>query len=158
MKNMTKNKNKLYTLIALVIIIGFLAFLQSDTAEYSYQISILERSAIYAVVAVSMNLLTGFTGLFSLGQAGFMAIGAYVVAIFTIGGIQGQRILCKRHIPGHCQYPAAHPRGPAPWRTGGSSHGCPYRNPGTALKERLPCHRNPWLFGNYPGVHCSPHV
>ena len=31
-----------------------------------------------------MNLLTGFTGLFSLGQAGFMAIGAYVVAIFTI--------------------------------------------------------------------------
>ena len=55
MKNMTKNKNKLYTLIALVIIIGFLAFLQSDTAEYSYQISILERSAIYAVVAVSMN-------------------------------------------------------------------------------------------------------
>ena len=84
MKNMTKNKNKLYTLIALVIVIGFLAFLQSDTAEYSYQISILERSAIYAVVAVSMNLLTGFTGLFSLGQAGFMAIGAYVVAIFTI--------------------------------------------------------------------------
>ena len=84
MKNMTKNKNKLYTLIALVIVIGFLAFLQSDTAEYSYQISILERSAIYAVVAVSMNLLTGFTGLFSLGQAGFMAIGAYTVAILTI--------------------------------------------------------------------------
>ena len=84
MKNMTKNKNKIYSLIALAVIIGFLAFLQSDTAEYSYQISILERSAIYAVVAVSMNLLTGFTGLFSLGQAGFMAIGAYVVAIFTI--------------------------------------------------------------------------
>ena len=37
MKNMAKNKNKLYTLIALVIIIGFLAFLQSDTAEYSYR-------------------------------------------------------------------------------------------------------------------------
>lgn len=73
MKNMTKNKNKIYSLIALAVIIGFLAFLQSDTAEYSYQISILERSAIYAVVAVSMNLLTGFTGLFSLGQAGFMA-------------------------------------------------------------------------------------
>ena len=84
MKNMTKNKNKVYTIIALAVIIGILVFLQSDTAEYSYQISILERSAIYAVVAVSMNLLTGFTGLFSLGQAGFMAIGAYIVAIFTI--------------------------------------------------------------------------
>lgn len=84
MKNMTKNKNNLYSLIALAVLLGFLAFLQSDTAGYSYQISIMERSAIYAVVAVSMNLLTGFTGLFSLGQAGFMAIGAYTVAIFTI--------------------------------------------------------------------------
>lgn len=84
MANMKKNKNKVYTLIALAALIGILAFLESHRAEYSYQISILERSAIYAVVAVSMNLLTGFTGLFSLGQAGFMAIGAYVAAIFTI--------------------------------------------------------------------------
>lgn len=84
MKNVTKNKNRIYSLIALAVLTGVLAFLQSDTAGYSYQISILERSAIYAVVAVSMNLLTGFTGLFSLGQAGFMAIGAYIVAIFTI--------------------------------------------------------------------------
>lgn len=84
MKNLTKNKNNLYTLIALLLLIGVLALLESRSAEYSYQISILERSAIYAVVAVSMNLLTGFTGLFSLGQAGFMAIGAYIMAIFTI--------------------------------------------------------------------------
>lgn len=77
-------KNRIYTLIALLAFIGILAFLQANTATYSYQISILERSAIYAVVAVSMNLLTGFTGLFSLGQAGFMAIGAYTVAILTI--------------------------------------------------------------------------
>ena len=77
-------KNKIYTLLALLAAIGLLAFLQANRSEYSYQISIMERSAIYAVVAVSMNLLTGFTGLFSLGQAGFMAIGAYVVAILTI--------------------------------------------------------------------------
>lgn len=84
MKKNAVSKNKLYTLIALLAIIGLLAFLQANSAQYSYQISILERSAIYAVVAVSMNLLTGFTGLFSLGQAGFMAIGAYTVAILTI--------------------------------------------------------------------------
>lgn len=84
MKNLTKNKHNVYTLIALLILIGILAFLESNSAEYSYPISILERSAIYAVVAVSMNLLTGFTGLFSLGQAGFMAIGAYITAILTI--------------------------------------------------------------------------
>lgn len=84
MKKNAVSKNKLYTLTALLVIIGLLAFLQANSAQYSYQISILERSAIYAVVAVSMNLLTGFTGLFSLGQAGFMAIGAYTVAILTI--------------------------------------------------------------------------
>jgi len=33
MKNMTKNKNKIYSLIALAVIIGFLAFLQADTPE-----------------------------------------------------------------------------------------------------------------------------
>ena len=48
---------------------------------------VLKKGAIYALVAVSMNLLNGFTGLFSLGQAGFMLIGAYVYAIFTIPAI-----------------------------------------------------------------------
>lgn len=66
------------------VVCAVLAYFQSDTAGHSYAISIIERSVIYAVVAVAMNLLNGFTGLFSLGQAGFMAIGAYVTAILTI--------------------------------------------------------------------------
>lgn len=84
MKKTTAYKNKILTLLALLVFIGIIHFLETNSSRYSYQISILERSAIYAVVAVSMNLLTGFTGLFSLGQAGFMAIGAYVAAILTI--------------------------------------------------------------------------
>ena len=43
-----------------------------------------KKGAVYALVAVSMNLLNGFTGLFSLGQAGFMLLGAYTYAILTI--------------------------------------------------------------------------
>ena len=35
MKNMTKNKNKIYTLNAIALIILFMAILQSDTAYYS---------------------------------------------------------------------------------------------------------------------------
>ena len=46
--------------------------------------TVLKKAAVYALVAVSMNLLNGFTGLFSLGQAGFMLIGAYAYGIFTI--------------------------------------------------------------------------
>ena len=46
--------------------------------------TVLKKGATYALVAVSMNLCNGFTGLFSLGQAGFMLIGAYVYGIFTI--------------------------------------------------------------------------
>ena len=64
--------------------VALLAYFQGDTSKHSYAISIIERSAIYAVVAVAMNLLNGFTGLFSLGQAGFMALGAYVTAVLTI--------------------------------------------------------------------------
>ena len=46
--------------------------------------TVLKKGAVYSLVAVSMNLLNGFTGLFSLGQAGFMLLGAYTYAILTI--------------------------------------------------------------------------
>lgn len=46
--------------------------------------SVLKKGAVYSLAAVSMNLLNGFTGLFSLGQAGFMLLGAYTYAILTI--------------------------------------------------------------------------
>ena len=84
MKFNLKNKKTLYNIAASAIAILIIAFLQINSYEYNYQIGILERTAIYAVVAISMNLLNGFTGLFSLGQAGFMAIGAYTVGILTI--------------------------------------------------------------------------
>ncbi len=85
-KTLTTNKkrNMILNIAAIAVLIGMITFLQFNSADYTYQISTLERACCYMVVAVSMNLLTGFTGLFSLGQAGFMAIGAYVTAILTI--------------------------------------------------------------------------
>lgn len=47
-------------------------------------IPVLKKGAIYSLLCVSMNLLNGFTGLFSLGQAGFMLVGAYAYSIFSI--------------------------------------------------------------------------
>lgn len=46
--------------------------------------TVLKKGAVYSLAAVSMNLLNGFTGLFSLGQAGFMLLGAYTYAILTV--------------------------------------------------------------------------
>jgi branched-chain amino acid transport system permease protein len=46
--------------------------------------TVLRKGVIYSLVAVSMNLLNGFTGLFSLGQAGFMLVGAYTYAVLNI--------------------------------------------------------------------------
>ena len=83
---MSRNKTRdlILSVLLAAVVGGILAYFQADTSKHSYAIAIVERSAIYAVVAVSMNLLNGFTGLFSLGQAGFMALGAYVTAVLTI--------------------------------------------------------------------------
>ncbi len=69
-------------LIAAMFIILFV--LEQVLPASSMLFVVLKKGAIFALVAVSMNLLNGFTGLFSLGQAGFMLIGAYTYAIFTI--------------------------------------------------------------------------
>ena len=45
---------------------------------------VLRKVIVYSLIAVSLNLLNGFTGLFSLGHAGFMLLGAYTFAILTI--------------------------------------------------------------------------
>lgn len=60
-------------LIALCVIaaIYLLAFVLEQTMpSTSMLFTVLKKGATYALVAVSMNLLNGFTGLFSLGQAG----------------------------------------------------------------------------------------
>ena len=46
----------------------------------SYYLQILIFIGINIILAVSLNLINGYTGQFSLGHAGFMAIGAYVAA------------------------------------------------------------------------------
>ncbi len=81
---MSKKKKTILTLITVAVLLALLIFLEQNKAKYNMAVSTLQKGAILAIVAVSMNLLNGFTGLFSLGQAGFMAIGAYVTAILIV--------------------------------------------------------------------------
>jgi branched-chain amino acid transport system permease protein len=48
-----------------------------------YHFQVLMLVGINIVLAVSLNLVNGFTGQFSIGHAGFMAVGAYASAMFT---------------------------------------------------------------------------
>jgi len=50
----------------------------------NFTLRVFNLCAIYIVLALSMNLLNGFTGIFSLGHAGFMATGAYICALLTL--------------------------------------------------------------------------
>lgn len=81
MKRSTKLLINLGLILALLLVILLESMFLPPT---SMIFPVVRKGAIYALVAVSMNLTNGFTGLFSLGQAGFMLIGAYTYAIFTI--------------------------------------------------------------------------
>ena len=85
-----KQENKKASWISFFLVLAFLAlvfFLDQKikpTNRMYMLMTVLQKGSVYALAAVSMNLLNGYTGLFSLGHAGFMLIGAYTYAIFTI--------------------------------------------------------------------------
>ena len=68
----------------IVVILAIVLLLENTLKPTSILFAVLKKGAVYSLVAVSMNLLNGFTGLFSLGQAGFMLLGAYTYGILMI--------------------------------------------------------------------------
>lgn len=82
MKNIPQN---LRVPLLVLLATGLLLVLNKVLVLYldSYNLQIIGLSGIAIVMAVSLNLITGFTGQFSLGHAGFMMIGAYVSAALT---------------------------------------------------------------------------
>lgn len=82
---MKMKKNKSFNALAIlgssVVVFIILAALQYFGVIDEYNGQLLTLSGIYVVVALSLNLITGFTGQLALGQAGFMCVGAYTTAI-----------------------------------------------------------------------------
>ena len=84
---MKKKKELLVSVCLIAVLLVILRVLElniAPTSRWAMLLTVLKKGSIYALVAVSMNLLNGFTGLFSLGQAGFMMIGAYTFGVLTI--------------------------------------------------------------------------
>ena len=81
---MSKTKDYIGAAVLLAAAVVLVALLDRSMNQTGIVMTVLKKGCIYSLVAVSMNLLNGFTGLFSLGQAGFMLIGGYTYAILTI--------------------------------------------------------------------------
>ena len=78
----TQRRDKLLTLAAALVVLGLLFVFESTFDRFTMQI--FKLCAINIILALSLNLINGFTGLFSLGHAGFMAVGAYTCAILSM--------------------------------------------------------------------------
>ena len=71
----------LYLLVALLAAFGLSHF--SDRID-PYYLDVLTGIGINIILAVSLNLVNGYTGQFSLGHAGFMSVGAYAAAAVSL--------------------------------------------------------------------------
>jgi branched-chain amino acid transport system permease protein len=78
------NKRIILTILVLGLLYGSIQNLivQGKLNPY-YEINLL-LIGINIMMAVSLNLINGFTGQFSIGHAGFMAVGAYTSAVLTV--------------------------------------------------------------------------
>jgi len=91
-------KRLLGPLVVLVVLVVLNSGLERVLNPYFFQVLILV--GINIILAVSLNLVNGFTGQFSIGHAGFMAAGAYGSAMFSL--TVGQRMvnaLVAGHVP-----------------------------------------------------------
>lgn len=68
-------------LIVFVVVLILQTFIEGVMNPYLFQI--LMFAGINVILAVSLNLVNGFTGQFSMGHAGFMSVGAYMSAYIT---------------------------------------------------------------------------
>lgn len=73
-----KNKNILFTILASILVC--LPYILNN----QYLMTIVIKIGIYSIFALGLNILTGYTGLVSLGHAGFVAIGAYTSSICAV--------------------------------------------------------------------------
>src|SRR5512139_2122788 len=65
------------------LLTGALLFLEARGILNPYWVQIFQLACVVAISALGLNLIYGFTGLFSLGHAAFYGVGAYTAALLT---------------------------------------------------------------------------
>lgn len=84
LRKIDKTTKSKYLLTILALGITCLSLYAADLYLNSFYTRVLNLAAVFAILGLSLNLVLGFTGMFSLGHAGFMCIGAYTAAILTM--------------------------------------------------------------------------
>jgi branched-chain amino acid transport system substrate-binding protein len=65
------------------IVVAFLALLAGPPLLSSFLLALLTQAVIYAILAMSLDIILGYTGLASLGHAAYLGLGAYSVGILA---------------------------------------------------------------------------
>jgi len=81
---MKVQKTSLLIALVLILVFFFVQFALTSGSINSFQEVTLITMLINIILAVSLNLIVGFTGQLNLGHAGFMAVGAYTSAVLTM--------------------------------------------------------------------------
>ena len=118
-----------------------------------YYAEIINLTGISVILAVSLNLITGFTGQFSIGHAGFMAVGAYSSAFMTVYYTEA----AEQSLSGLVGS-IARPVVGFPWSDSFRRPGCRVGGlmvgiPSLATTRRLPCDRHPRFRRNHSHHH-----
>jgi len=82
MKEKLLTKNRLLFIYG-VMLYALIQVLYTFGVLNNYYMQIIEIALINIVLATSLNIINGFTGQFSLGHGGFMAVGAYTAGVLT---------------------------------------------------------------------------
>ena len=83
MNNVKLRDSNLFRLIVFVLI-PLVFLISCGLKPKSYLTGIVVTIGIYVILCASLNLINGFSGMFSMGHAAFMAIGAYLSAFLTL--------------------------------------------------------------------------
>ncbi|MES1255403.1 MAG: branched-chain amino acid ABC transporter permease [Acidobacteriota bacterium] len=84
---MTTGRKVVAILLTLAVLLGLNQLVEHGVGDFQvnpYYARIIELAGINIILAVSLNLINGQTGQFSLGHAGFMAVGGYVATYVTV--------------------------------------------------------------------------
>ena len=80
--NTSQKRDAVMLALGLVIFAVLYGLMETGVIGSFWKLNIL-IIGINIIMAASLNLINGYTGQFSLGHAGFMAVGAYVSVVLT---------------------------------------------------------------------------